>query len=68
MGAAGAFAPVNLQQRVHCTRPEEELSYKWPFFSLKRTFLVQKIHAISDYKKRLYKKRLVDVQKLRNGN
>ena len=39
-GAAGAFAPVNFQQRVHCTRPDEELSNKWPMFSLKRSFSV----------------------------
>ena len=30
-GAAGAFAPVNFQQQVHCTSPDEELSYRWPF-------------------------------------
>ena len=39
MGAAGAFAPVNLKQRVHCTRPDEELPYKWIYFSLKMSFL-----------------------------
>ena len=27
--AAGAFAPVNFEQRVHCTRPDEELSHFW---------------------------------------
>ena len=26
MGAAGVFAHVNFQQRVHCTRPDEELN------------------------------------------
>ena len=41
-GAAGAFAPVNLQQRVHCTRPDEEMSYKWFNFSLKMSFLSPK--------------------------
>merc|ERR1711978_639861 len=41
-GAVGAFAPVNFQQRVHCTRPDEELSYKWPYFSLKMSFLSPK--------------------------
>ena len=53
MGAAGAFAPVNFQKRVQCTRPDKELSYKWPFFSpkksffnLKRTFLMQKMWFI----------------------
>ena len=24
MGAAGAFAPANFEQRVHCNRPDEE--------------------------------------------
>ena len=43
MGAAGAFAPINFQQRVHCTRPDEELSYKDLYFSLKMSFLVQKM-------------------------
>ena len=50
MGAAGAFAPVYLQQRVQCTCPDEELSYKWLYFSPKissfspkMSFLVQKI-------------------------
>ena len=41
-GAAGAFAPVNFQQRVHCTRPDEELPYKWLYFSLKMSFWVHK--------------------------
>ena len=41
-GAAGAFALVNFQQWVHCTRPDEELSYKWPYFSLKMSFFSQK--------------------------
>ena len=52
-GAAGAFAPVNFWHLVHCTRPDKELSYKWPFFSQKRsffspktTFLVQKMWHI----------------------
>ena len=35
------------------------------FFVLLANF---QLHAISDYKKRLYKKRLVDVTKLRNAN
>ena len=26
------------------------------------------LHAVSDYKKRLYKKRLVDIPEIRNGN
>ena len=38
MGAAGAFAPVSFKQRVHCTRPDEELSLKWPFCKSKRSF------------------------------
>ena len=42
-GAAGAFAPVNFKQRVHCIRPDEELFYKWPYFSLKMSILVQKM-------------------------
>ena len=29
-GAVGAFAPVDFQQWVQCTRPDKELSYKWP--------------------------------------
>ena len=37
-GAAGAFAPVNFQQWVHCTRPDAELSYKCPFFIHKEAF------------------------------
>ena len=41
-GAAGAFAPVNFQQRVHCTRPDEELSWKWPLASQKRNFFCAK--------------------------
>ena len=32
-GAVVAFAPVNFQQRVHCTRPDEELSCKWPLWT-----------------------------------
>ena len=40
MGAAGAF---DFQLWLHCTLPDEELSRKWPFFSPKRTFLVQKM-------------------------
>ena len=43
MGVAGAFVPINFEQRVHCTRPDEELSYKWPYFSLKMHFLMQKM-------------------------
>ena len=38
-GAAGAFAPVNFQQRVHYNRPDEELPNKWLYFSLKMRFL-----------------------------
>merc|ERR1712004_457893 len=49
MGAAGAFAPINFQRRVHCTRPDAELSYKWPFFSPKRSFLVQKWGTILNF-------------------
>ena len=45
-GAAGAFAPVNFQQRVHCTRPDEELSYKWLYFSLKMSFLSPKLKIL----------------------
>ena len=44
--AAGAFAPVNFQQRVQCTRPDKDLSYKWPFFSPKRTLLMLKMRFI----------------------
>ena len=40
-GAAGALAPVNFQQRVHCTRPDEYWSWKWPFGSEKRSFFSQ---------------------------
>ena len=39
-GAAGAFAPVNFKQRVQCTRPDEELSHKWPFLVQKGAFSV----------------------------
>ena len=42
-GAEGAFAPVNFQQRVQCTRPDEELSYKWPFFARKGGFWSKKM-------------------------
>ena len=41
-GAAGAFAPVNFQQRLHCTRPDEELPFKWLCISLKMSFLSPK--------------------------
>ena len=39
-GAAGAFLPANFQQRVHCTRPDDELSRKLPLASQKWGFLV----------------------------
>ena len=32
-GAAGAFAPVYFEQGVQCSRPDEELSRKWPLKS-----------------------------------
>ena len=41
-GAFDAFAPVSFQQRVHCTPPDEELSYKWLFFSPKISVLFLK--------------------------
>ena len=36
------FAPVNLQQWVHCTSPDGELPLKWPLASHRKHFLVQK--------------------------
>ena len=56
MGAAGAFAPVNFQQRVHCTRPDEELSYKWLYFSLKMSFLSPKKSFLSSKRSFLMQK------------
>ena len=41
-GAGSAFAPVDFQQWVHCTRPDKKLSNEWPFFSQKMSFSVQK--------------------------
>ena len=44
--AAGAFAPMDFQQRVHCTRSDEELPLKWPLASHRKHFLVQKMRYI----------------------
>ena len=33
IGAVGAFAPMNFQLRVRCTRPDKELSLKLPLVS-----------------------------------
>ena len=39
-GAAGAFAPINFQQLLHCTRPDEEFPISGPFSVRKGAFSV----------------------------
>ena len=48
-GAAGAFAPVNFQQRVHCTRPDEELSFCGRLLVQKGAFWCKKCGTILDF-------------------